>query len=889
MKSWSRIRSWLRATLRRSRMEREMDAELRFHMEAYAEDLVRGGVQRKEAMRRARLEFGGIERAKEECREERGANTLESVIQDIRYGLRMLAKKPGFTVVAILTLTLGIGANTAIFSVVNAVLLRPLPFPESERLVSIHGIDLRNNERGRPLSYPDFADLRAQTHTLESAAAYDITTFTLTESGEPVHLQAGEVSAGLFAVIGATPQTGRLFIAADDEKDARVVLLSDHLWRSRFGADPGIQSRQIRLSGKAYNVAGVMPPQFQFPLEAEPMDLWTTMASFHTSSEGDKPIAEERGSHFLRAIGRLKPGVIEEQVNAELAAIGAGLAKQFPDTNRHLSLGVQPEIEALVGDARPALLMVLGAVSLLLLIACANIANLLLARAAARQQEISVRVSMGAGRGRVVRQLLTESVLLSLAGGASGLVAAVWGTRILTSIPSIRIPRLSSADVDWRALSFTLGVSVVTGLLFGIVPALHSMRFDLFRTLKDGGRTATEGVGRSRMRRLLVIVEVSLALVLLIGASLLLESTAHLLRTSPGFEPRGVLTFNIDLPDIRYGKPEQSIAFYKDLLGRIRALPGVQSASGVLPLPMSNEIIRTTFEIQGRPMAKSDLPRTQFRTIALDYFQTMHIPLIRGREFTESDGAKANPVVIINETLARQIFPNEDPMGKHIKPGVTASGPELMREIVGIVGDVKHRNLWQKTDPECYVPYDQTPIGSMIVVVRSAGDPMRLLPAAREQVHAIDAELPVYTAQTLEQYVSDSLAQRRFTSLLLGVFAGSGLLLAIVGLFGVVSYSVEQRTHELGVRIAVGAERRDILRLVLGYGMGMTAAGIAVGIMGTLAISRALESQLYGVSPTDAVTFAATALILLAVALLACYLPARRATRVDPMVALRYE
>jgi putative ABC transport system permease protein len=814
---------------------------------------------------------------------------MQELYQDVRYGLRMLAKNPGFTVVAILTLALGIGANTAIFSVINAVLLRPLPFSEPDRLVDIRGIDTRTNEKGRPLSYPDFADLRAQTRTLESAAAYDTTTFTLTESGEPVHLQAGEVSADLFAVLRATPETGRLFTAADDEKGAHVVMLSDHLWRGRFGADPNIQNRQIKLNGKAYNVAGVMPLQFQFPLGAEPMDLWTTMASFHSSSDGDKPIAEERGDHFLRAVARLKPGVEHERVNAELAAIAEGLAKQYPDTNRHMSLGVQPEIEALVGDARPALLMVLGAVSLLLLIACANTANLLLARAASRQQEISIRVSIGAGRGRLVRQLLTESVLISLGGGAVGLVAALWGTPILTSIPSLKIPRLASADVDWRALIFMLLVSVLTGLLFGLAPALHSLRFDLFRTLKDGGRTATEGLGRSRMRGLLVVAEVSLALVLLTGASLLLESTVHLLRTSPGFEPHGVLTFDVDLPDVRYGKPEQSINFYKDLLGRIRALPGVQSASGVLPLPMSSDVIRTSFEIEGRPTAKSDLPRTQFRTIALDYFQTMRIPLIRGREFTARDGAKANPVVIVNQTLARQIFPNEDPIGKHIKPGVSAFGPEVMREIVGVVGDVKHRNLWQGPDPESYVPYDQVPVGSMIVVARSTGDPMQLLPAVREQLHAVDAELPVYSVQTLEQYVSNSLAQRRFTSLLLGVFAGSGLLLAVVGLFGVVSYSVEQRTHELGVRVAIGAERRDILKLVLGYGMGMTAIGIAAGIIGTLAISRVFASQLYGVSASDPLTFASTALLLLVVALVACYLPARRATRIDPIVALRYE
>ena len=808
---------------------------------------------------------------------------------DVRYGLRMLAKKPSFTLIAILTLALGIGANTAIFSVVNAVLLRPLPFPEPDRLVAVHGLDLRNGERGRPVSYPDFADLRSQNHTLESIAAYTPASFTLTEAGEPVHLPGVQVSASLFSVLRATPELGRVFADSEDQKGLRIAIVSDRLWRGRFGADPEIQRHSITLDGKRYTVAGVMPPQFQFPLGAQPSDVWITMSSMQESDPGEKPMSESRGAHFLAAIARLKPGVSLEQADADVAAVGAALEKQFPDTNGHLSLATQPEIAALVGEVRPALLLILGAVALLLLIACVNTANLLLARAAARQTEISVRVAMGAGRARVLRQLLTESVLLALAGGLTGLLLAIWGTRLLTAMPSLKIPRLAGAEVDSRALAFTLAVAILTGLLFGIAPAFHSLRFDLFRTLKEGGRTAAEGKGRSRMRKALVIAEVAVSLVLLTGAGLLVESMVRLLRTSPGFEPRGVITFNVDLPAVRYGKPEQVASFYRGLLQRIRPIPGVLTASGVEPLPLSDEIIRTTFEIEGRPIAQSDLPRTQFRSIDPDYFRTMRIPLIQGREFTAHDNVQSSPVVIVNQTLANRIFPGENPIGKHIKPGVSVSGKELMREIVGVVGDVKHRNLWQTSDPESYVPFDQIPLDSMTLTVRTSGDPNQIVPAIREQVHQMDAELPVYQVRTLEDYVAASVAQRRLTSLLFGVFAAAGLVLAIVGLFGVVSYTVEQRTHELGVRVAVGAGRRDILQLVLGYGLGMAGIGIALGLAGSLALSRFLAGQLYGVSATDPLTFAATASLLLLVALFACCVPAFRATHVDPTVALRYE
>ncbi len=804
--------------------------------------------------------------------------------QDIRYALRMLGKSPGFTAVVVLTLALGIGANTSIFSVVNAVLLQPLPFPQPNRIVSVYGADLRIGQTGRPLSYPDFVDLRTQNKSLDSLAAYDGGTATLTGAGDPMHLELCGVSADMFSVLRTKPLLGRVFVSTEDQPGNRVVLLSHRLWKSRFGGDPGVVGKQIVLDDKPYTVAGVMPAEFQFPLDEPPMDLWMAMGS-----AVDAASQAERGSHFLKVIGRLKDGVALEKANAESAEIAAGLAKQYPDTNRHMSLAMRPEMDDLVGDVRPALLMVLGAVGFLLLIACANAANLLLARAAGRQREMAIRASLGAGRARILRQLLTESVLLSLAGGILGLLLAVWGSAALTSLPSMGIPRLSSAGVDLRALAFTLAVSLVTGILFGLAPALHASRFNLFGSLKEGGRNATDGAGRSKIRNFLVVSQVSLAVVLLIGASLMIESIFHLLHQSPGFNPQGVLVFNLDLPDARYGKPEQSADFFKELQARIRTLPGVKNASGVMPLPLSGDTLRTSFEIEGKPMAKSDLPRTQIRAVGLDYFQAMRIPLVAGREFTERDNRSAAHVIIINQTLARRFFPNENPVGKHMKPGMSAGKTDNMCEIVGVVGDVKHRNLWQEPDPESYVPYEQKPIGAMNILVRSDSDPMVLLPAVREQVRALDAELPIYRAQRLEEYVAASVAQRRFTSLLCSVFAGVGLLLAVVGLFGVMSFSVAQRTHEIGVRVAVGAEKADILQMILREGMAITLAGIVLGLIGAFGISSIIKSQLFGVSATDPLTFFGVVGALALVALAACYIPARRATRVDPMVALRYE
>jgi len=808
---------------------------------------------------------------------------------DIKYGVRMLGKKPGFTAIAVLTLALGIGANTTIFSILNAVLLQPLPFSEPHRLVTVWGTDVRNGDFHRTLSYPDFSDLRDQNRSLEGVAAYDEGTFSLTGRGEAAQLHGGIVSANLLSVLRESPELGNGFTPADDQPGARVVLLSHALWKARYGGDPGIVGQTMTLNERPYTVVGVMPATFQFPLNTAPVDLWTTMAEEMVSSDGSSPITAERGAHFLAAIGRLKAGTTIEQANADSTAVAAALEKQYPDDDGHLGLALQAAADALVGDVRQSLWLLFGAVGFVLLIACANVANLLLARGAWREREIAVRAALGAGGYRMVRQLLTESILLSLTGGIAGLLIAMSATKYLATLPALQIPRIAQTRLDWKALLFMTGVSVLTGIIFGLAPALHSRKVDLASTLKTGGRTEMGNKSQAKMRRLLVVAEVSLALMLLVGAALMGESVMNLWRVPPGFDAHGVLTFDINLPSTRYGKPEQSAAFYRELLERVRATPGVKSASGIFPLPLSDSQVRTTFVVEGRPVPKNEEPRTEFRTVGLDYFLTMKIPLLAGREFTAHDDMHGTQVVIINEAMAKKYFAGENPIGKRIRPDAAPLGEPPMREIVGVVGNVKHRSLTAEADPESYMPYEQESIGDMTMVVRAEGDPLALVPAMREQVKAIDAQVPLYRVRTLESYISDSTAQKRFTGMMYGTFAGLGLALAVVGLYGVMSHLVAQRTHEIGVRLAVGAARADILRMVLRYGMSLSAIGMGLGTVGALALSRVLASQLFGVTATDGWTYVAVIATLGLVSAAACYVPARRATRVDPIVALRYE
>ena len=714
-------------------------------------------------------------------------------------------------------------------------------------------------------------------------------TATITGAGEPLHVPSAVVSAETFSALKVMPVLGRTFRPGEDRPGNYVVVLSSELWKKQFGGEASVIGRAIALDGRSYTIIGVMPAGFAFPLDTDPPQVWTTLSATATSENGEKAMPEERGAHFLAGIARLKPGVTLQQANSELDAIGARLAKEYPDSNSNFTFRAQPALDALVGDLRPQFRLLFGAVGLVLLIGCANVANLLLARATSRQREFAIRAALGAGRGRIIRQLLIESVMLALAGGIFGLLIATWGSSFLAHLAGGIIPRIEGSTLDGRVLAFTFFASIATAILFGIAPALQLSKLGISETLKEGSRGSGHGARHNFLRNALVVAETTLAVILLSGAGLLIRSLVALEHVNPGFDPHGVITFTTELPDPRYPKAEMAMAFYRQLFERIRALPGVQSASGVLPLPMSDAVIRISYEIEGRPIAKAEEPLAHMRVVTTDYFSVMRIPLVKGRLFTEADRADSQPVILINKALAEQTFPGEDPIGKHIKPGFSISGPAKMREIVGIVGDVKHRALNLPDDPEAYMPEEQMGIGFMSGVVRSNAPTASLVPAIREIVASLDKDIPVYDIKTMDEYVAGSVAQPRLSSTLLGIFAALALMLAMVGIYGVMSFSVEQRTNEIGIRVTLGAQRGDVLRLVLRQGMAIAAIGVALGIGGALASSGLLKSLLFGVRSGDPVTLAGVAILPLGCVLAACYIPARRAMRVDPMVALRYE
>jgi putative ABC transport system permease protein len=805
---------------------------------------------------------------------------MDHLRQDTHYALRRLFKAPGFTLVAVITLALGIGANSAIFSVVNGILLKPLPYPEPDRLVGVYHV---TEGHRAVMSGPNFTDISRMTTSFENAAAISTTRMILTGEGEPTRLAVAEVSASLFNVLRVRPALGRSF-NADENTPGRthVVILSDGVWQQRFGSDPKVIGRQIRLDGVSREVIGVMPRGFAYPSDRQ---AWLPI------DYDESFVTKQRGAWFLSVVARLKPGVTPQQAAAEVETHGRNLAKQYPDANSEIGMTAYPLLEAMVGDIRRSVMILLGAVGFVLLIACTNVANLLLARSAARGSEMAVRTALGAGRGRLVAQLLTESVLLSLCGAAVGLLLAVWGVELLTNLKPAGIPRLDNVRVDGPVILFTILVALVTGVIFGLVPAFTATR-GLTGSLKEGGRGAVTSRGGTRVRGVLVVTELALAVMLLAGAGLLMRSFTKLQAVDPGFKPEQALTFELTLPDARYEEDAPRIAFYDQLLPRLRNLPGVRAASAVMGLPLSGLDIIISFQVSGRPpVPPAQQPAMQVRVATPDYFSTVGIPLKRGRAFTEDDKAGAPRVVLITESAARQYFPGEDPIGKTITLG-WGRGPGKPRaggEVVGIVGDVKDAGLNEPNPPQIYMPLRQWPVSFMTVVLKTSVPPTSLADAVRSEVYAIDSNLPLSNVSTLDAVVAKSISQQRFYMLLLSIFASVALVLAAIGIFGVLSYAVSQRTREIGIRMALGAQGRTVIGLIVRQAMILVVSGVTAGTIAALFLSQTMSRMLFNVTPTDPATFAAVAGVLVGVALFASYLPARRATRVDPIVALRAE
>jgi putative ABC transport system permease protein len=809
---------------------------------------------------------------------------MQTFWQDIRYGMRMLFKNPGFTLTAILTLALGIGANTAIFSIVNSVLLRPLPYNEPERLVAVYESDTRKPEVKGAYSYPNFFDLRSQNSSFDSVSMYYMNSTTLTGIETPLNLSMVIASADLFSVLRATPQMGRTFSAEEEKPGSNVVVISNRLWQKQFGSDPNILERSIKLNDRQYNIIGVMPAGFLFPIELEAPDIWMTSA---LDAAGEDPQTANRGSHFMNVIARLKPGMTIEQAQADVSVIGSQLEKLHPKENSYRNIKLYPFHEDLVTDYGEALWIILGAVGCVLLIACANVANLLLARATVRHKEIAIRAALGASRWQIIRQLLTESSLLAVAGGTLGLLLAWWGTEILITVIPEDLPRLSEINMDWWVLGFTFVVSLLTGIIFGLAPALQAAKIELTEAMKESARSGVSR-HRSRLRNTLVIAEVAIAVVLLIGAGLLLQSFRKLQKVDLGFDTKNVLTAEIELPDARYPKPHQAAQFYKQLLERVQNTPGVVNASAIMPQPLSGSIFRTTVEFQGRSYGHGDEPRSMFRTIALDYLDTLKIGLVEGRDFTEQDTEKSQRVALVNEAFVKAYFPDESPLGKMVKPGVSVDDEETpWRQIVGVVKDVKHRAPGRDFDPELYVPHTQAAFNTMSLVIRTQGDSQAIARILQSEVSNLDKDIPVYRLKMLEQYLGTVIAQPKFNALLLGMFGVLALILTAIGLYGVIAYSVAQRTQEIGIRMALGAQTQDVLKMILRQGLMLTAMGLAMGLVGSYFLTHLLTKLLYGIGSNDPWTFAVTSLILTAVALAACFVPARRASRTDPMIALR--
>jgi putative ABC transport system permease protein len=870
--------------LRRDRFDRELEEEMRFHLEMKAQENAEAGMRPNEARYAARRQFGNQTLLREESRNMWGFRFLETLAQDFRYGLRMMIKNPGFTAVVALTLALGIGANTAIFSVVNSVLLRPLPYRNPHNLLTVWENHAARKQGQLYVSVPNFQDWRRENQVFADLAAFSDLDLDITLPEGTERIYAGEATASLLTVLGTQPALGRDFQADEEARGDRVILLSHGLWQSMFGGDAGIVGKSITVENQSYTVIGVLPQGFPLAYNTEVPKAWVLL---NRQGTVDGQLFRQRDARLNRVVGRLRDGVTLAQANEEMNLIARRLAKQYPDTNFGYGVTIVPFHEHLVRNVRRSLLVLLGAVSLVLLVVCVNIANLQLSRATARRREIAIRAALGAGRGRVIRQLLTESVLLGLLGGALGVLLGVWGTGLLVSLAPAETPRIAEVSPDGHVLGFSFLLALVTGVVFGLAPALHASKLNLNEALKEGAR---EGGGRNRTRSLLVVAEVALSLILLVGAGLLIRSFAELTTVNPGFDPRNVLAQYVGLPGRRYAERAQQSAFYEQLLERVRRLPGVEAAGVIFPLALTGRV-SNRFTIEGRaPASPSERLSAAFRSVSSDYFRAMGIRLIEGRSFGPIDGPQSAPVVIINETMARRFWPNESPLGKRVTINVRFhTGQDVSREIVGVVADVRHAGLHEPAEPEMYTSHLQVPWPWMHLVLRTKVDPASMAPAVTAELRALDRSVPAPTARTMEQRLSDSLAARRFNLLLLGGFAALALVLAGLGIYSVMAYAVTQRSREIGIRLALGSRPLDVMKLVVGHGMALGLIGAGLGLAGAFALTRLMKTLLFGVSPTDLWTFMVAPVALLSVALLACYLPARRAARIDPLLTLKHE
>jgi putative ABC transport system permease protein len=880
MPTLTRIKSLLRNFFAKQNNDRELDDELRSYIDQLAEDKIRAGMKPEDARRAARIELGGVEQVKENVREIRVGAWFDSFLQDLRYGARMLRKNPGFTAVAVLTLALGIGANTAMFSVINAVLLRPLPYTNPQQLLVLQ--ELSPSVGVHSPSYPDFLDWRKQSKTMPQMAALNNRSFNLSGVAQPENINGYAVSPNCLSLFGVRPILGRDFLPSEETPGtAPVALLSYALWQSHFGADPNISGKNLTLDGQTFAIVGVLPPNIRFLDQTDllaPIGVWA----------GEMMNRGDRGD--MAGIGRLAPGASVAQARAEMDTIAANLRKEYP-INAGISVSVTPLRVELAGDARPAILVLFGAVVFVLLIACVNVANLFLARSAARAREIAVRQACGASSQRLVRQMLTESFVLAVFGGGLGIAAGALGIQGLRRLVPTNILQGAVITMDRGVLLFSAAMVVLVAVAFGLAPAWQASQPRVHETLKEGGRSSTSGAQQNRLRSALVIAETALALVLLVGAGLMMKSMYRLLQVNPGFRPERVLTMEIDLRTAQYSKPEASLAFWHQVLDRVRVLPGVEAAALGTVVPLTGDHSRADVTIEGMATPEpGKYPHPDYHSVSAGYLDALTIPLLRGRNFAAADTKTAPPVALVNYTMAHRFWPNGDAIGKRLRFG----HPEWKDDfpwitVVGVVGDTKLYGLSNPSRLELYLPYEQSPTTEMSLVLRSSVNPASLTSAVREAVLAIDKDQPVADVNTMTQLVNNSVATPRITLVLLGLFSALALVLAAIGTYGVIAYSVQQRTHELGIRLALGAQRRDVMRLVLAHGMKLAGIGIAIGVAAAFGLTRLMASLLFGTGASDPIAFSAASIVLLLVAVAACCIPARRAMRLDPMVALRYE